>query len=189
MGRCGSAAGTRSASTAWTLRWTVREEIELPGIPYGVAAFEGSIRIVVSIGEADDRYIYHFVPGQPFSEDGRVECPDLTGSHLTSDGTTLYLVQQTNRRILELNAGFTSKREIPLTTRCAGAGFSDSGFHMIAADAEIDVLDFATLDLNAPGAEPHKLASMNVEARGLAFDGTSWWTCRREDNLVVSFEG
>ncbi len=167
--------------------WTVAERIETPGIPYGIAFFDRAFHVVVSVNEDDDRYIYRFASGSPVREEARIPCPDLTGSHLTTDGHSLYLVQQTHRQMLELGPDGSIVRTIPFTTRCAGAAFTGGIFYMITADKEFDVLEFATLDLNREGATPQIVAAMDVDARGLATDGAAWWTCYRERNLIASF--
>ena len=69
----------------------VVEEVAAPGKPYGLTVVGNELRVVVSIGEDDDRYLYRFVPGQGFDAESKTACPDFTGSHLASDGTTLYL--------------------------------------------------------------------------------------------------
>ena len=167
--------------------WTVKEEVAVPERPYGIASFDGALRVVIGLGEADDRYIYRFEPGKPFGEEGRIACPDFTGSHLTTDGKALYLAQQTHRRVVELDSAGGVKREIPFPVRNAGMGFDGARFYTIAADEDFDVLELATLDLDTPGAQPTILSAMKAEARGLAFDGTNWWTAYREDGDVVSF--
>jgi hypothetical protein len=168
--------------------WTVREKIAAPGTPYGIAALGGALHVVVSIGEADDRHIARLVPGKGF--DGTmIACPDFTGSHLTTDGTSLYLVQQGNHRILQLGNDAAIENTIALPTRCAGIGFDASGAcSIITADDQFDYLNFASFDLHAASPTAHTLAPMNVEARGLAFDGHAWWTAYREINEVVKFE-
>jgi len=167
--------------------WSVREAVALPGKPYGIAPFEGALRLVISLGDDDDRYLYRFVPGQPLGEEGRAACPDFTGSHLAANGSSLYLVQQSNRRIVRLDGSGTITQEIPLVTRCAGLGFADGRAYVLAADADFDVVEFAAFDLDAPTPTVTTLAPMDVEARALAFDGNAWWTSYRERNEIVRF--
>src|SRR5579864_6453218 len=61
--------------------WTVRDEAKAPGSPFGMAVVGDEFRVVIGLGENDDRYIYRFVPGHGFKDD-RLECPQLTGAHL-----------------------------------------------------------------------------------------------------------
>jgi hypothetical protein len=167
--------------------WRVVEEVAAPGKPYGIAALGDELRIVVSIGEEDDRYFYRFVPGQGFDSESGTACPDFTGSHLASDGTTLYLGQMGNRRILALDANGSVLREIALPTRCVGMGFREGSFHIISADEEFENLQLAKLDLQVSTPALAPLAAIPFDARGLAFDGDVWWTSHREASEIVSF--
>jgi hypothetical protein len=167
--------------------WNVLEHVPAPGRPYGLAAVNGELRVVVSIGEDDDRFFYRFVPGQGFDAASKSACPDFNGSHLTYEGETLYLVQATNRRILALGADLSVQREIALPTRVAGIGHRAGEFFAITADAEFDNLNFATLDISGAAAAFGEIATMPVESRALAFDGRAWWTNLREANAILSF--
>jgi hypothetical protein len=168
-------------------RWTVTLEVEAPGRPFGVASVDGALRVVVALDD-DDRYLFRFTPEGGFDASSKKPCPDLTGSHLAADGSTLYLCQQGKRRILELDDREEVRREIALPTRCGGFAFAASGdCRMLSADEEFDNLTFARIDLrqDAPAAEP--IAPINAEARALTFDGELWWTSYREESDVVAF--
>jgi hypothetical protein len=170
-----------------TKTWSVLDEVEAPGQPYGLVSFGGALRAVISLGEADDRYFYTFVPGKGFDAASKVQCPGFTGSHLASDGTTLYLAQMTNRRLLAFAADGSVQREIPMPTPSGGFGFRSGTLYMLSADEEFDELHLATLDITSdhPAAVP--VCAMPAEARSLAFDGTAWWTNLRELNQTASF--
>jgi sugar lactone lactonase YvrE len=167
--------------------WDVTDEVEAPGRPYGIAAHGDGLRVVVAL-EDDDRYLFRFDPGRGFDASSKVACPDVTGSHLASDGTTLYLCQQGKRRILALSERGEATREIQLPTRCAGFAFgSTGGAYMIAADEDFDNLEFARFDITQSAPKVTPLATISPEARGLAFDGSSWWTSLREENEIFGF--
>ncbi len=104
-----------------------------PGKPFGITVMGAEMRVVVSIGEDDDRYLFRFVPGKGFDESSKTACPDLTGSHFASDGTTLYMAQMGLRRIVALDAAGAIVREIALPTRIGGMGFGPGGFYLISA--------------------------------------------------------
>jgi hypothetical protein len=168
--------------------WKVIDEVAAPGKPYGIAALGNELCVVVSIGDDDDRYLFRFVPGQGFDEASKTPCPDFTGSHLASDGATLYLTQMGFRRIVTLDENASIQREIALPTRCGGIGFGPGGaFYIIAADEEFENLQLATLDVKTatPAAVP--IADIHFDARALAFDGNVWWTSHREANEIVAF--
>ena len=167
--------------------WTVTDTIATPGKPYGIAWFDGAFNVVVSLGEEDDRYRFRFTPGQGFDEASKTACPDFTGSHLTTDGTSLYLTQMGNGRILVLDTKGAVTRTIALPTRSGGVCFEGGTFYMISADDEFDVLQFGTMDIASETPTFTALAPMSPEARSLAYDGTSWWTNYRELSETVSF--
>lgn len=163
------------------------ETAPCPGKPYGLAILGDEIHAVISIGEADDRYFFRYIAGRGFDLDSKVPCPQTTGSHFTSDGTSLYLVQMHNQRLLVLDSGYSVQREIPLSTRLGGLGFKQNDLHVITADEEFDNLALARLDLNAKEAPITTIAQISAEARSLAYDGSAWWTNYREENELVSF--
>jgi len=167
--------------------WLVVEEVAAPGRPYGLAAVGDELRAVVSIGTDDDRFLFRVVPGQGFDPQSKMPCPEFTGSHLAADGSTLYLGQMGNRRIVALDAAGSVLRAVALPTRCAGMGFGPSGFSMISTDEEFEDAKLATLDLGLDDPQAVPVAAMSAGARGLAFDGTNWWTCEREAGEIVSF--
>jgi hypothetical protein len=111
----------------------------------------------------------------------------MTGSHLASDGTTLYLAQMTYKRILAFDATGNILREIALPTKIGGMGFGAGTFYVISADDEFEKLELATLDpkLDTPQMAP--LADIAFDARSLAYGGGRWWTCHREASEIVSF--
>jgi YVTN family beta-propeller protein len=167
--------------------WSVTDEVAAPGKPYGLAAIGDELRVVVAIGEEDDRYLYRFVPGRGFDRDSKTPCPDFTGSHLASDGTTLYLGQMGNRRIVALDEDASILREIALPTRCGGMGFGPDAFYIISADEEFENLQLATLDLQLSNPDVAPVAAIPFDARSLAFTGKNWWTSHREAGEIVSF--
>ncbi len=168
--------------------WSVLDEVAAPGKPFGLASFAGALRVVISDGgKDDDRYFYRFVPGQGFDAESKSACPDFTGSHLTSDGDTLYLGQMHEQRILALDASGSVLRAIALPSRCGGFGFASGAFYMISSDEEFENLHLATLDVRLERPALATVAALPAEARGLAFDGTAWWTSHRESNEIVSF--
>lgn len=168
--------------------WTKTGEFAAPGRPYGIAPVGDDMRIVIAIGEEEDRFLYRFKPGSGFDESSKTPCPDFTGSHLASDGTTLYMTQLGKRRIVTIDDKAAIQREIPLPTRCVGISFGPNGtFYIIAADEEFENLQLSTFDVRSQAPQPQPVAKLNDEARGLAFDGTSWWTNYREASQIVAF--
>jgi hypothetical protein len=169
--------------------WELRNEIEAPGRPYGLTAEGDALRVVISHGEEDDRYLYRLDPYRGFDLDSKAPCPDLTGSFLAADESTLYLGQMTFRRILVMEGDVGVRREIALPTRCAGFGFGrHERFYMISGDSELEHLQFGTLDISQDVPQFEALRPLPDEARSLVYDGARWWTCLRDANEIASFE-
>jgi hypothetical protein len=168
--------------------WTLRNEIDAPGKPYGLTALGDELRVVVGMGEDDDRYLYRLSPDGAFDAASKTACPDFTGSYLAASGSTLYLGQMTFRRIVRLNDDATVEREFALPTRCAGIGFGPDGrLYMISGDEELEHLTFGILDLSPSQPRFESLRSLPDEARSLVYDGSRWWTSLRDANEISSF--
>ena len=155
--------------------WSVRNEIEAPGRPYGLTAEGDRLRAVIGEGKDDDRYIYALDPGRGLDLDSKTPCPDLTGSFVAADESTFYLGQMTFRRILEMDGEMGIRRELALPTRCAGIGIGRNGrFYMISGDEELEHLLFGTLDISQSQPQFEPIAPLPDEARSLVFDGARW---------------
>lgn len=167
--------------------WKVTQEAAAPGKPYGLAAYEGDLWVVVSLGD-DDRYLVRFSPEHGFDAASTVACPEFTGSHLAAGADGLYLCQQGKARVLAVDTHANVRRAIALPTRCAGLGFGPGGrSFIISGDDELENLRFAGLDLAQPAPPAEALAAIPFDARSLAFDGTNWWTGHRDAGEIVSF--
>jgi len=169
--------------------WKVQKEFQSPGRPYGIAAYAGEFRVVVAHGEEDDRYLYRLTPDGGFDLSSKTACPDMTGSHLAVEGTTIYLGQMHYHRILALNADLSVERTIELPTpRSAGFRFGEHGrFYMISADEEFENLEFGTIDIAQSQPRFESIRPLPSEARTLAYDGSQWWTSLRDEHEIASF--
>ena len=165
----------------------VRNEIQSPGRPYGLAAVGGELRVVVAHGEEDDRYFYR-VRDSAFDLTSKTPCPDLTGSFMTALSSTIYLGQMHYQRILEMNSDYAIRRQSALPTRCAGFAFGPDGrFYMISADDEFENLKFGTLDIAQDRPHFDVIRPLPDEARYLLHDGSAWWTSLRDANEIATF--
>jgi len=169
--------------------WAVVADVAAPGTPYGIAPLGEALHVVVSDGgEADDRYLYRFLPRQGFVDDSKTPCPQMTGSHLASDGKRLYLGQMHERRILALDDAYAVGETYPLSTRSGGFGFGPGGkLYFIAADDDFDHLTLGTFALDRDAPEFTALAAIDAGFRSLAFDGSAWYTANREAGEIVTF--
>src|SRR5437868_10269994 len=73
--------------------WRVFEEREAPGIPWAAVSTGNSLRVTIGEGAEDDRYMWSYLPGHGFSDNGRFAYPEFTGSYLSYDGENVYLSQ------------------------------------------------------------------------------------------------
>lgn len=182
--------GSLDSSTIYEIdpaTWQVRAKTAAPGKPYGMAVLGGVLRVVVSIGEEDDRYLYRFVRDRGFDEAGRIALPDLSGSHLASDGSALYLLQVGKRQIVTLDDRGAVTKESRLQQRLVGIGYADGTLYALAGDEEFEHLHLASVDLHGSEAVVTEIASISDEARALTHDGNAWWTSYRDENQIGAF--
>ena len=170
------------------LHWTVHEEAQAPGMPWGMTVVGEELRVVCGFGENDDRYICRFIPGHGFKENERIACPDFTGSQLGYDGEMLFLSQFYNSRVLELDARGGIVRSIPAPRQICGQTILDGTIYLLTTDDETKPEYFLT-QIDARGTVPRTrdLAIIPFHARSLAFDGLRFWTNHREAHEIVAF--
>ncbi|MBV8491483.1 MAG: hypothetical protein JO199_13230 [Candidatus Eremiobacteraeota bacterium] len=170
------------------LHWTATDEAQAPGYPFGMQTLGDELRVVIGMGDEDDRYVYRFVPGHGFKESSRFACPDLTGSHLAFDGDTLFLSQAANKRIFALDGAGTPVRTIGLPCRLVGMTIVDGNFYVVAADEEVENLHLTQVDARGETPVVTELAKIPFAARGLTWDGSLFWTSHRDQHEIVAFE-
>ncbi len=145
------------------------------------------MRVVIGFGEDDDdRYIYRFVPRHGFKSD-RIECPDLSGAHVAFDGDTLYLSQAHNRLILALDERGAVIREIRLDRTPVGMIVVKGLFYLVTGEKNFRNLQLTKVDARGETPRVTALASIPFTARGLATDGSQFWTSDRTNNEIVAF--
>ncbi len=167
--------------------WIVSEEVATPGAPFGIAIHGADRRIVIGYGEDDDdRYIYRFVSGDGFTTE-HIACPDLSGVHVALDAGALFLSQAHNMRVLSLDDRGAVLREIRLDRVPVGMTIVDGYFYLVTGNEKFKDLQLTKLDARAEPPRVTALASIPFVARGLAFDGTHFWTGDRTQNEIVAF--
>lgn len=170
------------------LQWTLIEEDQVPGKPWGMAVVGDELRVVCGVGDDDDRVIKRFVPGHGFKSKDSIECPDATGSQLSYDGTWLYLSQWYNRRILGLDESGNVVRQIDVPHQICGQCFVESQFYLVTTEDESTNEYFLTRVSANGETRSEDLARIPFTARSLAFDGSRFWTNHREANQIVAFD-
>lgn len=168
--------------------WTARDEIELPGKPWGMTVTGDELRIVLGEPPDDDRFIHRYIPGHGFHDDGRIACPDNTGSQLAFDGDRLYLSQWYNKKILTLDEDGRVGSVIALARGICGIVVVGAHIYALTTDDEAS-LEYVLTRVDARGATPviEEIARVPFAARALAYDGTRFWTNHRERNEIVAF--
>ena len=169
-----------------TEHWTVGEEAQAPGRPYGLAVVGDELRALCGTPEDDDRYIHRFVPGHGFKK--LFACPEDTGSQLSYDGEFLYMSQWYKRRILELDAQGSVRRTIALNHQICGQVIVDGAFYAVTVEDETTNDYWLTrVDARGDSVECKDLLRIPFAARALAFDGERFWTNHRENHEIVAF--
>ena len=170
------------------LHWTVREEAQAPGKPWGMTAMGDELRVLCGEGTDDNRVIRRFVPGHGFKNEGAIPCPDDTGSHLGYDGDRLYLSQWYNKRVLSLDAAGAVGTVIEAPHGIAGQVVFGGTFYLLTTDDE-DGEEYFITRIDARNGKPQAedVARVPFHARALAYDGSRFWTNHRENNEIVAF--
>jgi hypothetical protein len=167
--------------------WRTREQAAAPGEPFGITFAGDELRVVVGFGDdADDRYICRCLAGHGFKNE-RIPCPDLSGSYVAFDGEALFLSQAHNMKILALDVRGAVRYEIRLRRRPVGMTIVDGCFYLITGDEQFANLQFVRVDAREEPPRFATLASVPFGARGLAFDGSRFWTTHRRNDEIVAF--
>jgi hypothetical protein len=169
-------------------KWSVLEQRESPGIPWAAVATNGSLRFTVGEGTNDDRYIRRFNKKTGFAEEGRIACPDFTGSYLSYDGENLHLSQWYKHRILKLDANGKILRVIDAGAEICGHTFVGNEIYILRGQEQPnEEWRIARLDPARETPEVKDIAVVPFACRSLTFDGKQFWSNHRAGNEVVSF--
>jgi outer membrane protein assembly factor BamB len=168
--------------------WRVVEEIEAPGIPWAAVATNGTLRFTIGEGPNDDRYICRFAPNSGFSGQGKIACPEFTGSYLSHDGENLYLSQWYKHRILKLDASGNIIRVIDVGAEVSGHAFVDGAIYVLrGTEQNGESWTIAQLDPREEKPEVKDIAVVPFACRSLTFDGANFWANHRAGDEIVSF--
>ncbi len=168
--------------------WTVREEVQAPGKPYGMVAVGDEFRVVVSETEEDHRIIKKFIPGHGFKKEGAIACPGDTGSYLGYDGDLLYVSQFYNRQIISVDDdGHFGKPILAPHDICGQVIVNGCFYLMTTEDEETDDYFLTRVDARDGKVVAEDIARVPFKARSLAYDGKRFWTNHREKHEIVAF--
>jgi hypothetical protein len=180
-----SSRATRKIDVMQREGWNKIDEIATPGMPWGMSFGGGAIVMTCGQGDDDNRFVHRFVPGEGF--DGRtIACPDDAGSHLALYGGRVLLGQWYNKRLLLLNDDGSVAHTWNAPHEICGVAVIDDMALLVTTDDE-DTTEYwlTRLDLRSGAADD--LASIPFRARGLAWDGSKFWTNHREADRTVTF--
>ncbi|HVT71618.1 MAG TPA: hypothetical protein VHD61_00660 [Lacunisphaera sp.] len=168
--------------------WTVTWEVTPPGLPYGMAAVNGELRVICGETEDDHRFVRRCIPGEGFDPDFRLPCPDDTGSQLGWDGRRLHVSQWYPKKVLALGAGGRVERTIMIPHEICGQVFVGELLYLLTTDRE-ETNDYWLTRIDPRPEKPviEDLARVPFQGRALAFDGTNFWSNHREQNQIVCF--
>lgn len=170
------------------VHWTVSEEAQAPGKPWGATVVGDELRVVLGMPPDDDRFVKRFVPGHGFKDVGAFACPDNTGSHLSYDGDFLYVSQWYNKQLVEVDNEGKALRSIHVPHEIVGQVIVDGTFVLLTTDDETSE-DYYITRVDARGEKPvcEDVARVPFHARALAYDGSRFWTNHREADQMVAF--
>ncbi|MDQ6808358.1 MAG: hypothetical protein M3Z64_02875 [Verrucomicrobiota bacterium] len=168
--------------------WKVTKEIDAPGVPWAAVAVGDSLRFTIGEGADDDRYIHRFDSSAGFSPNGRIACPELTGSYLSYDGEHLYLSQWYKHRVLQLGCTGEILRVIDVGAEICGHAFVDGALYVLRGTEEDgESWRIARCDPRREAAPFQDVAAVPFACRSLTHDGERFWTNHRAADAIVSF--
>ena len=172
------------------VHWTVREEAEAPGKPYGITVMGDELRVLLSEGDDDTRIIRRFIPGHGFKKDGAIACPDDSGSQLGYDGDRLYVSQWYNKRVISLDADGNTGTIVTSPHGICGQVIVNGTFYLMGTDDEDNGDYFVTrIDAREGDEKIEDVGTVKFPARALAYDSAHnrFWTNHREAHEIVAF--
>jgi hypothetical protein len=168
--------------------WTLREEAEAPGAPYGMTVTGDELRVLCGETDEDHRVVRRFVPGHGFRSKDAIACPDDTGSQLAYDGDRLYVSQWYAKRILSIDERGQVGSIIDLPHGICGLVVVEGCFYALTTDDESsDEYWLTHIDARDREVKIRDVARVGFKARALAFDGERFWTNHREKHEIVAF--
>jgi hypothetical protein len=180
-----SSRATRRVDVMDRRAWKKIGEVNPPGMPWGMTYDRGDILMTCGEGDDDNRRIRR-CRGGDFVE-GFMQCPDDTGSHLSVNGAgRILLGQWYNQRLLLLRDDGSIERWYDTPHQICGVAVTDGVVHLLGTDEEEEG-DYYISRLNLGTGAAKDLAHVPFRARGLAWDGSRFWTNHREADRTVVF--
>ena len=170
--------------------WQVTWECAVPAgdTVWGVTKVGEELYVVCGVDavDVDARRIRRLRPGVGFDPAFSLPCPDGMGSHLSHDGTSLVLSQWYPQKLISIGTDGKAGRVLAVPRQVVGQCFA-RGVFFVATTTDEESNDYFIERLDPATGECAMLARLGFSARGLAFDGTNFWTNHREQNEIVAF--
>jgi hypothetical protein len=164
--------------------WQKTGEIDPPSMAWGMAYGRGEVAMTFGDGPEDNRKIRRYRDGGFIGK--VIVCPDDTGSHLSFVGEKLIVGQWYYKKLHLVKDDGTVERTYDTPHEVAGVAVVDGAAHVIGTDEEVDGKYYITrVDLRSGSSKD--IALVPFRARGLASDGTRFWTNHREADRTVIF--
>lgn len=170
--------------------WQVTWECAVPAgdMVWGITKVGEELYVVCGVDavDVDSRRIRRLRLGVGFDPAFSLPCPDGMGSHLSHDGTSLVLSQWYLQKLISIGTDGKPGRVLEVPRQVVGQCFAGGVFYLATTtNEESDDYFIERFDPATGGCE--MLAKLGFSARGLAFDGTNFWTNHREQNEIVAF--
>ena len=166
-------------------QFTVFEEMQAPGKPVGMVSVGDELRVVMSEAE-DSRFIRRYVPGHGFRPDEAIPCPDDTGSFLAYDGTSFWLSQRYNHRILQLDARMQLAFELKTETQIIGIAWVEGSLYASLWYGR-DKGGCKIARMNAERTAMENVCALPFGGVSLTHDGSRFWTNDPKGTSIVAF--
>ena len=140
----------------------------------------------VDVVDVDTRVIRRVRPGVGFDPAFSLPCPDGMGSHISHDGTSLVLSQWYPQKLISIGAYGQPGRVLNSPHQVVGHCYAQGAFYL-ATTTDEESNDYFIERLDPATGKCEMLARLGFSARGLAYDGTNFWTNHREADQVVMF--
>ncbi|MBC5815070.1 MAG: hypothetical protein GIW97_00870 [Candidatus Eremiobacteraeota bacterium] len=169
------------------LQWTVKEESQAPGKPWGMTSIGDELRVLCGEPPDDDRFIRRFIPGHGFKSEYRLACPENTGSQLGYDGKNLAISQWYNHKVVTVDDAGKIVRTLVAPRGICGQVFADGAFYLLTTGDEEASDDYYVTRVDPKDGSAKDLARVPFPGRALAFDGQKFWSNHREAHEMVAF--
>ena len=179
-----SSRATRHVDVIDGAAWRKIDEIQPPTMAWGMAYGRGDLFMTCGDDDTANRRILAYRDGNPSRKP--IDCPEGTGSHLSIDGERILLGQWYLKKIHMLSAAGDVIRTYDTPHEVCGVAAKDGEIYVLGTDDE-DTTGYFISAIDLATGAAREVAAVSFRARGLAWDGASFWTNHREADQTVRF--